>query len=43
MPTSPAVRVIVKLPYTREESSHDDPEKVTGSTLEIFYMVVKPH
>lgn len=34
MPTPPAVRVIVKLPYTREENPHNDPEKVFGITLE---------
>ena len=41
MPTPPAVRVIVKLPYTREESPHNDPEKVTGIMLEVSFMFLK--
>lgn len=42
MPTPPAVRVIVKLPYTRDENPHNDPEKVPCAAHK-FTAWLEPH
>ncbi|KAF8806221.1 hypothetical protein BYT27DRAFT_7102467 [Phlegmacium glaucopus] len=43
MPTPPAVRVIVKLPYTRDENPHKDPEKIewTQDKADILWKVIE--
>lgn len=43
MPTPPAVRVIVKLPYSRDENPHNDPEKIewTQDKADILWKVIE--